>query len=213
MKTKQIYLKIGLMKWMMEILYFCIDNALRNKVRNALNIRGICGMKNKLNPVDLEKEYDDFESFEREMLEKQCLAEDFLGKRTIFCTGKRSICISKNISDSVFSVCLPRYEVRNFHGDVIHSCTDISYSTKLSNFGFYLCRFALTATGDLCITAANNSVAIEILKNRFGVTESHKNVVGSVKPLAVKLKHLHDQLNLHVRPLVPLGKNCLRCNN
>ncbi|KRZ78290.1 hypothetical protein T10_6350 [Trichinella papuae] len=128
------------------------------------------------------------------MLEIQCLAEDFLDDST----GKRLTYTPKNISDAVLNVRLPRYELSKFHGD--------NDSTKLSYLGFCLCGSALTAISDLSITAANNSVAIEILKNRYDGTKLHKNVVGSVKPLAVKLQLFHDKLNLHVRAVGAPGK-------
>ncbi|KRY55581.1 hypothetical protein T03_8134 [Trichinella britovi] len=72
----------------------------------------------------------------------RCIAEDFIENQT----DEKKVKTVKNGSDTSVTICLPRYELPKFHGDVLeftafceqfedsmHSHQDISDSTKFSH--------------------------------------------------------------------------------
>ncbi|GBO06769.1 hypothetical protein AVEN_97837-1 [Araneus ventricosus] len=133
---------------------------------------------------------------------------------------------SESINDNKQVVRLPKLTIPKFNGDSlywnsfwnsfrvsIHDNTSLAKVEKYNYLRSYLSAKALIAIEGFLISDENYDSALEILKNRFGhrdiVIHAHMNKLLNLPPVhrsddIVKLRHLYDTLEIHVRSLKSL---------
>ncbi|KRX14240.1 hypothetical protein T07_5724 [Trichinella nelsoni] len=129
----------------------------------------------------------------------------------------------KQNGEALYHVNLTKWELPKFDGDTfweqfedqIHRQSEFRDTTKFTYLRSCLTRNALNAIDGLAVTAANYSVAIEILKSRFGrrdlIIQTHIRKLLDGKPCndaSLKTsRKFYDEVVLHIRSLEALGKN------
>lgn len=122
---------------------------------------------------------------------------------------------------------LPKLTLRSFDGEItqwlpfwdsyqaaVHSNTSLSDVQKFTYLRSLLERSARESISGLSLSAANYTVAIEILQKRFGnkqkIIAKHMDILLNIEPVTSPnnvgaLRRLHDRVESNVRALSTLG--------